>query len=322
MPTSLRRRFILPKRLQGAARSWLDEVEHAPRKPRFASSVALVRDSADGTETWLSYRGSESPLGVVGFPGGSVENTDLDSFDWFGPSVGQWAELLGTGDYALARTHVVAAIRELFEESGVLLAGSDESVVVEGTSTPDWTRAREALAGQEISFAELLGKRGLGLRTDLLRPLVHWVTPDFAHRRFDTRYFAATLPVGQTPTLLPSKGVWGQWVCAGKVVAERETPALGDEIGQPDTRGLPLPELLVPATEIILAKMAKAKGCIAYLNIRRTTHTYQAQLAEDSGQLFLEVEAPGAVAPPTEALHTVPHGGAAQPSAVAHDGEA
>lgn len=305
MPTSLKRRFTLPKRMQGAARSWLEEADRVPRKPRLASSVALVRDAPDGTETWLSYRGGESPLGVVGFPGGSAENADQDTFDWFGPSVGQWAEILGTEDYALARLHVVAAIRELFEETGVLLAGSDESVVVEGTTSPDWVRAREALARQDISFADLLAKRGLGLRTDLLRSLVHWVTPDFAHRRFDTRYFAATLPVGQTPTLLPSKGVWGQWVSAREVMAERDTSALGDGIGEADTRGLALPELLVPATEIILAKMGKAKGCIAYLSVKRSNHLYQAHLVEEEGQLHLEVEAPGAVAPPTEALRVV-----------------
>ncbi|BCT77493.1 hypothetical protein SCMU_33350 [Sinomonas cyclohexanicum] len=153
MPTSYKRRFTLPRHLQGAARSWLEEADRAPRKPRLASTVALVRDAPDGTETWLTYRTGDSPLGVVAFPGGSVENADQDSFDWFGPSVGQWSELLGTDDYALARVHVVAAIRELFEETGVLLAGSDESVVVEGTSTADWVRAREALANQEIGFA-------------------------------------------------------------------------------------------------------------------------------------------------------------------------
>ncbi|GAB4098235.1 NUDIX hydrolase [Sinomonas halotolerans] len=307
MPTSHKRRFLLPKRLQGAARSWLAEEDRTPRTPRLASSVALVRDCPTGTETWLAYRGSESPLGIVAFPGGSVENADEDSFDWYGPSVGQWSEILGTPDYSTARVHVVAAIRELFEETGVLLAGSDDSSVVESTGTGDWIRAREALADHEVGFAELLSKRGLGLRTDLLRPLVHWVSPDFAHRRFDTRYFAATAPAGQTPALLPSRGVWGEWVPAAAVIAERDTTNLGDRIGQPDTRGQTLSELLVPALEIMLAKMGKAKGCIAYLSIKRTTHTYQAELVEEGGQLFLEVEAPGAaVAPPTEALHVVP----------------
>ncbi|WP_336856007.1 NUDIX hydrolase [Sinomonas albida] len=305
MQSSHSRRFIVPKRLQGAARSWLEEGDRPPRTARLASSVVLVRDSAEGTETWLGYRPGNSPLGVVAFPGGSVQNTDHDTFDWFGPSVGQWAEMLGVDDFSVARAHVVAAIRELFEETGVLLAGSDATTVVEGTGTPDWTRAREAVAAQEIGFAELITKRGLGLRTDLLRPLVHWVTPEFAHRRFDTRYFAATLPVGQTPTLLPSKGVWGEWVLPTRILKERDTSEFGDRIGAEDSRGLALPELLVPASEIILEKIAKAKGCIAYLNVKRSTHTYKAQLEDDGGQLWLRVEAPSA-APATEALATVP----------------
>ncbi|WP_373886540.1 NUDIX hydrolase [Sinomonas sp. ASV322] len=308
MLSSHSRRFIVPKRLQGAARSWLEEGDRPPRTARLASSVVLVRDSVEGTETWLAYRPGNSPLGVVAFPGGSVQNTDHDTFDWFGPSVGHWAEMLGVTDFALARSHVVAAIRELFEETGVLLAGSDATTLVEGTNTPDWTRVREAVASEEIGFAEFISKRGLGLRTDLLRPLVHWVSPDFAHRRFDTRYFAATLPVGQTPTLLPSKGVWGEWALPARLLKDRDSTAIGDLIGEEDTRGLPLPELLVPASEIILEKIAKAKGCIAYLNIKRSTHTYQAELEEDNGQLWLRVEAPSA-APATEALATVPHPG-------------
>ncbi|WP_443022608.1 NUDIX hydrolase [Sinomonas sp.] len=308
MLSSHSRRFIVPKRLQGAARSWLEEADRPPRTARQASSVVLVRDSAEGTETWLAYRPGDSPLGVVAFPGGSVQNADNDTFDWFGPSVGQWAEALGVEEFSTARAHVVGAIRELFEETGVLLAGSDATTVVEGTGTPEWTRAREAVANEEISFADLMAKRGLGLRTDLLRPLVHWVSPDFAHRRFDTRYFAATLPVGQTPMLLPSRGVWGEWVLPARLLKDRETSVFGDYIGQENTKGLALAELLVPASEIILEKIAKAKGCIAYLNLKRSTHTYQAQLEQEDGKLWLRVEAPS-TAPATAALSAVaaPH---------------
>ncbi|PJI52276.1 hypothetical protein CTI14_45000, partial [Methylobacterium radiotolerans] len=124
--------------------------------------------------------------------------------------------------------------------AATIMAEKETSALGDEVGEPD-TRgrrpARAARARHQIGFAELLAKRGLGLRTDLLRSLVHWVTPDFAHRRFDTRYFAATLPVGQTPTLLPSKGVWGQWVSAATIMAEKETSALGDEVGEPDTRG-------------------------------------------------------------------------------------
>lgn len=153
---------------------------------------------------------------------------------------------MGTDDVGLARRHVVGAIRELFEETGVLLAGPDLSSTVEGTSTPEWMRARELVANQEKSFTEVLAKRGLSVRTDLLKPLVNWRSPDFAHRRFDTRYFAATVPMNQQPTLLESKGVWGRWVNASKVIADRDTTALGDEVGVENTAGLTLGQLWCP----------------------------------------------------------------------------
>jgi hypothetical protein len=157
-------------------------------------------------------------------------------------------------------------------------------------------RARIAVAEQEKSFTDVLAKRGLSIRTDLLKPLVNWLSPDFAHRRFNTRYFAATVPVNQQPTLLESKGVWGRWVCASKVIAERDTTALGDEVGQENTVGLTLGQLLVPGSEIMLEKMAAANGCIAYLSYKRKAHVYQPKLVEEGGKLMLEVEAAKTVA--------------------------
>jgi 8-oxo-dGTP pyrophosphatase MutT (NUDIX family) len=291
-----RRLFVLPEDLEEAARSWLEHGERTPRAPRPASSIVLLRDSPTGLETWLGYRPGASPLGVLAFPGGSLEASDDDTVGWLGPSPQQWAEQMGTADVGLARRHVVGAIRELFEETGVLLAGPDLSTTVEATSTAEWMRAREAVANQEKSFTELLAKRGISLRTDLLKPLVNWLSPDFAHRRFDTRYFAATVPVNQQPSLLASKGVWGRWVCARKAINERETTALGDEVGQENTVGRPLGKLLVPGSEIMLEKMAAANGCIAYLSYKRRAHVYQPKLVEEDGGLLLEVEAARTVA--------------------------
>jgi 8-oxo-dGTP pyrophosphatase MutT (NUDIX family) len=259
--------------------------------------VILLRDSPIGLETWLGYRPGSSPLGVVAFPGGSLEASDDDAVGWLGPSPKHWAEQLGTDDVGLVRRHVVGAIRELFEETGVLLAGPDLSSTVEGTSTPEWMRAREAVAGQEKSFTEVLAKRGLSVRTDLLKPLVNWLSPDFAHRRFNTRYFAATVPMNQQPALLASKGVWGRWVSVRKLINERDTATLGDEVGQANTVGLPLSQLLVPGSEIMLEKMAAANGCIAYLSYKRKAHVYQPKLVEEEdGTLMLEVEAATTVA--------------------------
>jgi 8-oxo-dGTP pyrophosphatase MutT (NUDIX family) len=259
--------------------------------------VVLLRDSPTGLETWLGYRPGSSPLGVLAFPGGSLEASDDDAVGWLGPSPQHWAEQMGTDDVGLARRHVVGAVRELFEETGVLLAGPDLSSTVEGTSTPEWMRAREAVAGQEKSFTEVLAKRGLSVRTDLLKPLVNWLSPDFAHRRFNTRYFAATVPMNQRPSLLASKGVWGRWVSVRKVIDERDTTALGDEVGQENTIGVPLGQLLVPGSEIMLEKMAAANGCSAYLSYKRKAHVYQPKLVEDDdGGLLLEVEAAKTIA--------------------------
>ena len=291
MPHLSRRLFALPQDLEGAAQSWLEHGERTPRAARLASSVVLVRDSPDGLETWLGYRPGSSPLGVLAFPGGSVDAADDAPIGWLGPSPQHWAEQMGTDDVGLARRHVVGAIRELFEETGVLLAGPDMAGTVEATATPEWMRARVAVAEQEVTFAEVLQKRGLALRTDLLKSLVNWRSPDFAHHRFDTRYFAATVPLNQQPTLLENKGVWGAWVNASRVIAERETTALGDEVGQENTVGRTLGGLLVPGSEIMLEKMASANGCIAYLSYKRKAHVYQPVLVEEDGKLMLEVEA-------------------------------
>jgi len=296
VPQLARRLFVLPPELEGAARNWLQLGERSPRAARYASSVVLLRDAPGGLETWMGYRPGTSPLGVVAFPGGSLDASDDDVLGWLGPSPQQWAEALGTTDVGLARRHVVGAIRELFEETGVLLAGPDLSTTVEATSTPEWMKAREAVANQDKSFTDVLAKRGLSLRTDLLKPLVNWLSPDFAHRRFNTRYFAATVPVGQSPSLLQSKGVWGRWVRAFELIAERDTTTLGDEIGQENTIGLTLGELLVPGSEIMLEKMAAAQGCIAYLSYKRKHHVYQPRLVEENGVLMLEVEAAHTVA--------------------------
>lgn len=296
MPQLARRLFVLPPELEGAAQNWLQLGERTPRAARYASSVVLLRDSPTGLETWLGYRPGSSPLGVLAFPGGSLEASDDDAVGWLGPSPQHWAETLGTTDVGLARRHVVGAIRELFEETGVLLAGPDQSSTVEATSTHEWMKAREAVAAQEKSFTDVLAKRGLSVRTDLLKPLVNWLSPDFAHLRFNTRYFAATVPIDQQPSLLASKGVWGRWVSAAQAIELRDTPALGDEVAQENTMGLTLGQLLVPGSEIMLEKMAAANGCIAYLSYKRKAHVYQPRLVDEGGILMLEVEAAKTIA--------------------------
>ncbi|MCC3281423.1 NUDIX hydrolase [Arthrobacter caoxuetaonis] len=287
MPSFTNRLFPLPPAQQAAAESWFERGEGTPRKPRAASSVLLLRDSREGAEVFLRYRRGESPLGKIAFPGGSLEETDGDQVPWFGPTPSEWAKALGMDDHQQAMRHVVAAIRELFEETGILLAGPDASTLLESNRGPEWMEAREGIASGEKSFPALLARRGLGLRTDLLRPLSHWKTADFALRRFDTYYFAAVQPLGQESSLLQGRGIWGKWCIAVHEFERRQTTALGDEVGQPDTVGLTLEQLTVPSVQLMLEKLAKAKGCIAYLAHRRPNTVHQPELVKDDDGVYL-----------------------------------
>jgi len=100
----------------------------------------------------------------------------------------------------MARALVCAAVRETFEESGILLAGSPGGGPLARPSGPSWDADRAALASGAVTMAELLTRRGLELRADLLVPWARWITPEGEARRFDARFFAAALPADQVVT--------------------------------------------------------------------------------------------------------------------------
>ncbi|HEY9475102.1 MAG TPA: NUDIX hydrolase [Mycobacteriales bacterium] len=169
-----------------------------PAPPRDAATVVLLRDGAEGVEAYVLRRVRGMPFagGMTAFPGGSVDPRDADaSLGWAGPDPARWAGAFGTNE-RLARSLLCAAVRETFEEAGVLLAGPSAVSVVDG-SHPRWENDRVALEGRELSLAELLARRGLVLRADLLRPWAHWITPEGEPRRYDTRFFVAGVPAGQ-----------------------------------------------------------------------------------------------------------------------------
>lgn len=167
-----------------------------PASPRPASTVILMRD---GVEVYLLRRTASMAFaaGMTVFPGGRVDPADSAVIDaWAGPSPSWFAARLGCSA-ELAVAYVAAAVRETFEESGVLLAGPSASSVVADTSGDDWEAERVALEGRSLSFADFLHRRGLVLRADLLGVWAHWITPEFEPRRYDTRFFVAALPAGQ-----------------------------------------------------------------------------------------------------------------------------
>ncbi len=191
----------LPPELVQHALAFTDGTRQ-PVDARHASTVVLLRDGdgrPGGLEVYLLRRHVDMAFaaGMCVFPGGGVDKRDFDAdIGWVGPTPTQWAQRLDT-DEAFARALVCAAVRETFEESGVLLAGPTEDTVVEDTTGEDWEADRHRLETREVSFTDFLERRGLKLRTDLLRFWGSWVTPVFEPRRFNARFFLADLPAGQ-----------------------------------------------------------------------------------------------------------------------------
>lgn len=189
-------------------------------QPRDAATVALVRDAATGMEVFLLHRvaGMAFAGGMTVFPGGGVDPRDAETdLMWVGPQPGWWAERLGCPQ-STARALVCAAIRETFEECGVLLAGPTPDTVVADTS--GYGPARAALVARELSFAQFLAAEGLVLRADLVRPWSHWITPEEEPRRYDTRFFVAAMPRGQIADGVTTEASDAGWQRPPDAIAE------------------------------------------------------------------------------------------------------
>ena len=185
--------------------------------------MLLLRNGVPGLEVYLLRRTKGMPFagGMTAYPGGGVDPRDGDTeIAWVGPSPAEWAEAFGC-DERTARELVCAAVREMFEEAGVLLAGDSQTgAVVPDVSGDDWEEQRQALLARDLSLAELLAGRGLALRSDLLRPFAHWITPPAETRRYDTKFFAAALPVGQEARHVSGEADEASWLTPSAALAE------------------------------------------------------------------------------------------------------
>ena len=286
---AIQRLYAIPEFMRTAAESWRECGNEGTTgcTMRQAASVIFVRDGDNGLETILTYRPGTSPLGVVAFPGGTALPGDDESASWVGPGADYWQEQFHFSDIAQARRSVMAAVRESFEETGILLAGEDEQDVVERSSTPELMAWREAVAEQDKSFSDFLTSSGLSVRADLLRPVARWQSPDFFLKRYDIAYFTTALPVGQDPKLLLGKGVWGDWLNVRELLEAKDTSELGDRIGQPNTVGRTLDQLITPGVMCMLESLAKAQTSVAWLSKRRKIEVKKPVLVTHNGACML-----------------------------------
>jgi glyoxylase-like metal-dependent hydrolase (beta-lactamase superfamily II)/8-oxo-dGTP pyrophosphatase MutT (NUDIX family) len=189
-------------------------VTNGPVEPRPAATVVLLREGSAGLEALLTHRPATMAFapGVHVFPGGQVDAADsassLVARSVISPV--EAAVALG-GDLEPEPAHAafVAAIRELFEEAGVLLADVGGS---EPGRDARIGAARSALVRGETTLVELAEDLDLRLRTDRVVPLSRWVTPPSMPRRFDARFFAATLPPGAKATFEGDEVAAHEWL--------------------------------------------------------------------------------------------------------------
>ena len=187
-------------------------------EPRPAATVALVRPGAAGLEVLLTHR--PASMAFAGdmhvFPGGAVDPSDADPRLAARSSLSGADALVGLGggpggrvaaDAALAS--YVAAIRELFEEAGVLLA---DRAAGEPPDLQALATARAALLAGTTTLVDVAESLDLRLRTDRLAPISHWTTPPVMARRFDTRFFVAELPPDTEPTFTSAEVIAHRWL--------------------------------------------------------------------------------------------------------------
>jgi 8-oxo-dGTP pyrophosphatase MutT (NUDIX family) len=175
-----------------------------------AASILLVRDRVRGQgplEVLLLERHLDSDFagGALVFPGGKVDTQDreLDAARWTGRNPKGWRERLGTATDAEARGLLVAAVRETFEEVGVLLATDEEEepVTADQLRSASFREARRRSCSRDErwDWRRWLEDEALVLDLRSLEFWSWWVTPEGQHKRFDTRFFLAVLPPGQAP---------------------------------------------------------------------------------------------------------------------------
>lgn len=191
---------------------------------RDAATIMLVRDGAEGMEVFMLRRNLQSDFvgGAYVFPGGAVDPHD------HGPELericngrtdAEASELLGIASGGLA--YWVAAIRESFEEAGILLAYDDAGGVL-SLADPQvaarFVEHRRAVDTGARRLADVCEEEGLTLAAERIHYFSHWITPLGAPRRYDTRFFVGAAPAEQEPLHDNREAIATLWVRPGEAL--------------------------------------------------------------------------------------------------------
>jgi 8-oxo-dGTP pyrophosphatase MutT (NUDIX family) len=177
----------------------------APAVP--AATILLLRGDHSVLEVFMVVRHHQIDFasGALVFPGGKVDPQDDD------PALADFCD--GASTDAAMRAIQIAAIREAYEECGVLLARpAGESRLIAGTRLADLEPFRARINSGEITFMEFLRQQNVRLACDQLVPFAHWITPEMMPKRFDTYFFIADAPSDQVALHDGHESVDSVWI--------------------------------------------------------------------------------------------------------------
>ena len=193
-----------------------------PAAVRPASTILLLRDGADGMEVFMVVRHHQIDFasGALVFPGGSVDADDHE--------IAKDPALHGgaAASMTLALAFRIGAVRETFEECGILLArdAKDRTQLVDAARAGEIeARHRVALNKGERNFSEILKTEGIVPALDLLVPFAHWITPLGMPKRFDTHFYLAVAPADQLGAHDGTESVDSVWVNPNAAVEGAKT---------------------------------------------------------------------------------------------------
>jgi 8-oxo-dGTP pyrophosphatase MutT (NUDIX family) len=220
------RDFVIPR--ENLPDGFAESIEDPPSVPaatRPAATIVLLRDGSAGMELLLMRRSRKAGFvpGAYVFPGGRVDGSDftpetLDRLD--GLTTEEAAGRLELHDAdPPAISYYLAALREAFEETGILVGlRSDGSAPPTAAEDPSVDRIRDALMQDELTFAAALHELDARIEGDAVEYIAHWITPTPEPRRYDTRFFAARVADGATPIVDPREMTDALWVTPSRAL--------------------------------------------------------------------------------------------------------
>jgi 8-oxo-dGTP pyrophosphatase MutT (NUDIX family) len=190
-----------------------------PAVPLPSATVLLLRDGEQGLEVFMVKRHHQIDFasGALVFPGGKLEKSDSDPALRAMTTGGE-----GLDDTALALR--IAAIRESFEECGILLARPKGSTALLAGAEAEAveSRWRAKLNANSATMAEMAAAEGLTLALDTMVPFAHWITPVNLPKRFDTHFFVAATPPDQLAGHDGRESVDSIWITPAKALSEAD----------------------------------------------------------------------------------------------------